>query len=287
MMRKVYAMYVLLTLLFAASMLIYFTQTNAALAAWLRPSSATTASTAPPVTPDEAADMALPSAATLPPAQEDEPDDVAALSMEGAEQSPWPYPPPPILVNAEHPLDENWTPEELVTIQGTYLKATPETASALSDMLDFARAGGVNQWVIVSAFRTYSAQEKLHERKTTRLESQMESEADAEAQAAREVARAGVSEHQLGLSIDISNDGSLEASFGDTPEGQWLAENAYLFGFVIRYPASKSQYTGIVYEPWHLRYVGTDVAQVLHTNDWCLEEYWSQYQDWGMGSASG
>ena len=76
-------------------------------------------------------------------------------------------------------------------------------------------------------------------------------------------ARPGHSEHQTGLTIDITSDsvhGGLTETFGETDEGKWVAENAHRFGFIIRYPENRVDETGYQYEPWHLRYVGTEAA---------------------------
>jgi zinc D-Ala-D-Ala carboxypeptidase len=83
-------------------------------------------------------------------------------------------------------------------------------------------------------------------------------------------AQAGQSEHQTGLAMDVSNGvagNRLDTSFGDTPEGIWLVDNAYKYGFIIRYPEDRVADTGYQYEPWHLRYVGVDAATEIHEND--------------------
>ena len=89
-------------------------------------------------------------------------------------------------------------------------------------------------------------------------------------------ARAGHSEHQTGLAVDITSDSvneELTVEFGETEEGKWVAENAHRFGFIIRYPEDKTLLTGYQYEPWHLRYVGIDAATEIYENGWILEEY--------------
>ena len=99
---------------------------------------------------------------------------------------------------------------------------------------------------------------------------------DGQAAADRYSARPGTSEHQTGLSFDVTAaDGSchLEVCFENTPEGLWVAENAHLFGFVIRYPEGKENITGYQYEPWHLRYVGPALAEQLHDTGQTLEEF--------------
>ena len=85
-------------------------------------------------------------------------------------------------------------------------------------------------------------------------------------------ARPGYSEHQSGLAIDVN---SLDQDWENTPEGKWLSANCYKYGFIIRYPKGKEDITGYMYEPWHIRYVGKDLAEKLYNNgNWLtLEEY--------------
>lgn len=92
-------------------------------------------------------------------------------------------------------------------------------------------------------------------------------------------ARPGESEHQTGLSMDISSEAvnfQLTTDFGDTPEGKWVAENAHEFGFIIRYPEGKEEITKYQYEPWHLRYVGVRAATAIMQNNLTLEEYFAE-----------
>ena len=101
------------------------------------------------------------------------------------------------------------------------------------------------------------------------------SKKDAKAKAATSVARPGTSEHQLGLAVDIVDKShqTLDAAQEDTPVQQWLLENSWKYGFILRYPNQKSNLTGIIYEPWHYRYVGQAAAQEIHERGICLEEY--------------
>ena len=79
-----------------------------------------------------------------------------------------------------------------------------------------------------------------------------------------------LSQHYAGLAFDVGN---ISESFGDTPSGKWLSENAHLYGFIIRYPKGKQSITGYIYEPWHIRYLGTEVATEVKTSGLTLEEY--------------
>lgn len=116
---------------------------------------------------------------------------------------------------------------------------------------------------IISGFRSYNTQKTLYNNYVNR---------DGQAEADRYSARAGHSEHQSGLAADIN---SLEQSWKNTTEGKWLNNNCYKYGFIIRYPEGKEDITGYMFEPWHIRYVGIDIATILYNNgNWItLEEY--------------
>ena len=97
------------------------------------------------------------------------------------------------------------------------------------------------------------------------------------------VAYPGSSDHQTGLGVDILNyawtqKSGMNAEFAKTPEAQWMAAHCHEYGFVIRYLADKEEITGINYEPWHLRYVGTECAAYMKENNLCLEEFTEEYQ---------
>ena len=84
---------------------------------------------------------------------------------------------------------------------------------------------------------------------------------------------AGCSEHQTGLAVDMHNMSSAQPAFADTYEAKWLAENAWKFGFILRFPSDKTEVTGMTFEPWHYRYVGRYHAKIIRDNGLCLEEY--------------
>lgn len=117
---------------------------------------------------------------------------------------------------------------------------------------------------IISGFRSYNTQVSTYNYWVSQY---------GKKEADRISARAGHSEHQTGLAIDIN---SLEKAFKNTKEGKWLNENAYKYGFILRYPESKEEITGYSFEPWHFRYVGTDLSYKLYNNgDWItIEEYY-------------
>ena len=109
----------------------------------------------------------------------------------------------------------------------------------------------------------------LHEAVTNRKEKSRNGEEAADTYSSRP----GHSEHQTGFCFDLN---SIDDTFTNTNEGKWVNQNAYLYGFVIRFPKGKEEYTGYIYESWHLRYVGKDIAKKLYNNgDWIsIEEYY-------------
>ena len=134
--------------------------------------------------------------------------------------------------------------------------------NAFSKMKSDASSEGVSLKVI-SGYRSYSRQSTIYNNYVSK---------DGKAKADTYSARAGHSEHQTGLAADIN---SLSTSFINTKEGKWLNDNCYKYGFIIRYPKGKSDITGYMYEPWHIRYVGVDLATKLYNNgSWItMEEY--------------
>ena len=132
--------------------------------------------------------------------------------------------------------------------------------------------------VVCSAYRTQEYQQGLFDRKVQRVmaESQWNySESQAQEIAAQSVAFPGTSEHQLGLALDIidQRNWNLNETQAQMPTQQWLMENSWRYGWILRYPNEKSDITGIIYEPWHYRYVGREVAAEIHELGLCLEEY--------------
>lgn len=143
--------------------------------------------------------------------------------------------------------------------------------SAAATALEKMFAGAANagyKLQISTAYRGYAYQKQLYDGYVTSA---------GQAAADQESARPGYSEHQTGLAVDIrsaSNTCSLEACFGTTPEGEWLAANAYRYGFLLRYPQDKESVTGYEYEPWHFRYIGTDLSNELYNDHvQTLEEF--------------
>ena len=137
---------------------------------------------------------------------------------------------------------------------------TADTQAAFDAMKAAAKKDGISLW-IVSGYRSYSRQETLYNGYAA---------AGTKAEADRFSARPGYSEHQTGLALDLNN---ASGSFEGTKEADWLADNCYKYGFIIRYGKDKEQYTGFKYEPWHVRFVGTQLALRIYKSGLCLEEY--------------
>lgn len=171
-----------------------------------------------------------------------------------------------VVVNKQRPLvPVDYAPEDLSSVDGQLLRS--ETAEALRSMQQAAAADGV-PLLAISGYRPYENQSELYLGYTSQYGRDLADTISA---------RPGYSEHQTGLAVDIAApDGacSLQACFADTPAGAWAAENAHRFGFILRYPAESAAVTGYAYEPWHLRFVGTDLANAIHDSGIStLEEY--------------
>ena len=140
---------------------------------------------------------------------------------------------------------------------------TKATENAFSEMKAAAITDGISLW-ICSGFRSYKTQKNLYNSYVNR---------DGKAKADTYSARAGYSEHQSGLAMDINH---ASSSFNGSPAANWLSDNAYKFGFILRYPDGKTNETGYKFESWHYRYVGVELATKLYNNgDWItLEDYY-------------
>ncbi|MDF2036294.1 M15 family metallopeptidase [Cytobacillus oceanisediminis] len=182
-----------------------------------------------------------------------------------------------VLVNKQFSLPDGYEPLQLVIpevafsfgkldLEKSYMRQ--DAAKALETLF----AGALNEGVelfAVSGYRSYARQSQVFEAEVKRA---------GREKAVQAVAIPGSSEHQTGLSMDISSrSANLELSekFGETNEGNWLAENAHRYGFILRYPKGKETITGYQYEPWHFRYVGHEAAKVIYEKKWTLEEYFN------------
>ncbi len=173
------------------------------------------------------------------------------------------------LVNKNHGLPADYEPGDLVAVQApgtreTYMRS--EAADAMVAMITQAAAEGLDL-KCCSAYRSYEIQASIYNNDVG---------SSGEEAANTLTAVPGFSEHQTGLTMDLTS-GSvgniLTEDFVNTAEGQWLADNAYKYGFIVRYPADKTDITGYDFEPWHVRYLGNEVAKDVYESGKCYEEY--------------
>ena len=176
------------------------------------------------------------------------------------------------LVNPWNELPEDWQ-VDLVTLSNG-LQIDRRCYDALQEMMDACREAGYEP-LICSAYRTQETQQDLFNNKVAKLEAEGKSHDEAVQEAGTVVAVPGTSEHQLGLTVDVVdvNNQNLTEEQEKTPTQKWLMANSWRYGFIHRYPNGKSAVTGIIYEPWHYRYVGKDVAQEIFNRGITLEEY--------------
>ncbi|WP_328803941.1 M15 family metallopeptidase [Paenibacillus glycinis] len=178
------------------------------------------------------------------------------------------------LVNKRHMLPDDYVPDDLVypDVKFTFSEKIEkrmmrkEAAEALERLFAAAKKDG-KPLAGVSAYRSHKRQKELFDSYVRE---------DGREKAETYSAFPGTSEHETGLAIDVSGaDGACQATacFADKPEAAWLAEHAYEYGFIVRYPKDKEGITGYIYEPWHLRYVGDDTAKAIHDQGITLEEY--------------
>lgn len=185
----------------------------------------------------------------------------------------------PIVANGTTPLDGEYIPENLVNIP-SYLKVnkngmtmTAETLEAYSRMALDAEAATGQSLMVISGYRSYATQKRLYDEDVQSFMNQGYSRARAEELTERTTNKPGHSEHQLGNSLDIGTGPSLQYDFVYTPAGKWVTAHAHEYGFILRYPADKTEITTIDYEAWHFRYVGVEHATYIYEHDLCLEEY--------------
>ena len=183
-----------------------------------------------------------------------------------------------VLVNPWNSLDRSYRPILLRYTDEHWLdrRAMPD----FLEMITGCREAGGDPY-IVSAYRSYYEQMELYESKVLKLMRAGMDEELSRSEAARSVAVPGTSEHQLGLAVDIvdANYGYLDESQADTPTQQWLMENSWRYGFILRYPEDKSHITGIISEPWHYRYVGKEAAEDIYESGLCLEQWLEEKEE--------
>lgn len=179
-----------------------------------------------------------------------------------------------VLVNKSHSLPEDYIPDDLIApnVPFPFTQDVPkrymrkEAAHALEELFKASEKAGLDLFAL-SGYRSFDRQKQLFTAYAAR---------DGEEAANKYSARPGQSEHQTGLTMDVTSPAinlTLDTSFGDTEEGKWVKAHAHEYGFIIRYPKGKEAITKYQYEPWHLRYVGKAAAEVIHEKEMTLEEY--------------
>ena len=178
-----------------------------------------------------------------------------------------------ILVNKENSLSSDYKPDNLVKPNIVFLDSSveeekymqQEAATALEELFQNAKQNNITL-IGSSAYRSYQTQVNIYNKYYRQKGSSYTKQY---------VATPGESEHQTGLAIDVTNPSRC---FDKTSvEAQWIDNNAYKYGFILRYPENKEDVTGYNYEPWHIRYVGKDVAKKIYINSTTLEEYLAYY----------
>lgn len=178
-----------------------------------------------------------------------------------------------ILVNHNNPLPEGYTFEHHTLNCGLDVdeRIYPDLLAMLSDL----NAQDLH-YTVVSAYRSRETQQSIVNDNIQNYIAQGMTEEEALSKTLETVQAAGYSEHETGLALDLVPEGrsSLDESIETDPVMQWFAQNSYKYGFVIRYPTTKADITGISYEPWHFRYVGVEAAVFLYNNNLTLEEFY-------------
>jgi len=170
-----------------------------------------------------------------------------------------------MLVNGRHYLDEKYKPDSLAMFSKTYCyeeqRARHEVVDAFMAMQKDCKEQTDAQLMVNSAYRSFKDQEAIYKRSKKGY-----------------AATSGHSEHQTGLALDVtSRQHPMRWPFDTSEEGIWMREHCHEYGFILRYPKKQSQIFGFAYEPWHLRYVGKEVAKRIHDEDITFDEYYAFY----------
>ncbi len=179
-----------------------------------------------------------------------------------------------VVVNPWNMVPSDYT-LDLVSAEDGYM-VDSSCRDSLLQMLSDCRTAG-HDARITSAYRKHETQIELYNNKVWYYIDLGYSEADARKEAATIIATPGTSEHELGLAVDLvdADYWVLDEAQEDTAAQKWLMEHCWEYGFILRYPNGKSASTGIIYEPWHYRYVGRELAEEIRTTGLCLEEYFN------------
>ena len=196
---------------------------------------------------------------------------VQADSYQGGGEAPWNL----LLVNDWNPLPAGYDSDVTFSTVSGGKQVDSRIIDAVNRMLNDAAAYDL---AVVSAYRPKEEQDFLYWRKVKQYTDKGYSDLEAQKVGGTIVKRPGFSEHNCGLAMDVggSGDYTLEQTFANTPAYAWLIEHCADYGFILRFPEGKEDITGVIYEPWHYRYVGEEAARYIMDNDLCLEEYLAQ-----------
>lgn len=178
-----------------------------------------------------------------------------------------------ILVNKYNYVTEDYIPENLQIVSSKYSSKTVKLVSYAKEAFEELAAAAENENYTINAmssYRDYAYQNTLYNNYAKK---------DGYDNADTYSARPGYSEHQTGLAVDIDNKKEYFTNFEKTKEYEWMQNNAYKYGFILRFPKDKVLETGYEYESWHYRYVGKEIAKYIHDNNMCYEEYYAQNLD--------
>lgn len=194
----------------------------------------------------------------------------------------------PILVNDDNYIPDNYQhvclvnmkeycDASVVKVKGSDIQCEKYAVDALLTMLRAAQAEGLKSWQVNAGYRSIEYQQKLFDERVYAYRQEGMTGTQARAKVRQTVADPGASEHHTGLAFDVAVTGA--SSFASTEQSVWLAKHCWEYGFILRYPADKTALTGISYEPWHIRYVGTAHSLIMRDENLCLEEYIAKYAD--------
>ena len=208
---------------------------------------------------------------TSQPADSTPPDASSAAPVETIPRDEWYM----VLANRSSVLPGDFTVAETATVGEAVVDA--RIAEALRQMVNDAAAAGV-KLKPTNGYRSIARQQELWDARVKTLMEGGLSQADAETKAIDYTSAPGTSDHNTGLGLDIVSEDhpAKDAGFAETAAAQWLAEHAADYGFILRYPSDKTEATGMDYEPWHYRYVGSEQAHKIKESGLCLEEYLAQ-----------
>lgn len=180
-----------------------------------------------------------------------------------------------LLVNDWNPLPSGYENGVTLVDVGKNQRADQRIQADLTAMLEAGKAYGIG---VQSGYRPASQQSVLYWRQVDRFLANGSSNTAAQTAAGKIVKRPGYSEHNCGLALDLGGSGNfkLEEDFAQTPAYSWLIKHCAEYGFILRFPKDKQTETGVIYEPWHYRYVGKEVATEIMSKGLCLEEYLEQ-----------